>query len=202
MQDDKFHKQDKWKKFTEEQTDDYENEEQETPVREKLEYTERQELENQLTAMEQKFNDCELKVSEFKEKNLRLLAQMKNIQERAERDVEKAHKYGTEKLISDLLPVADSLVRGLESSNPEEGNIQSVREGMKLTLDLLHKTLTKYGVEIINPTVGDPFNPELQEAMSIQQAPDAKHNTILQVLQNGYALNGRVLRAAMVIVAS
>ncbi len=192
----------KWEKFSEEQEDAQPEAEEKISSRASLsqdtdlgiEFPDRQKLEDRLTAMEQV-------VDEYKDKNLRVMAEMKNAQERAERDISKAHKFGTEKLIVDLLPVVDSLVRGLESSvNDPQQN--SIHEGMQLTLDLLIKTLTKHGVEVINPARGEAFNPEIHEAMSMQQDPKAKPNTILQVLQHGYALNGRVLRAAMVIVAS
>jgi len=190
----------KWKKFAEKQEAEAEehSEVEETPAGIELEtdlgleYPDRHKLEDQLTAMEQK-------VSEYKEKQLRAMAQLKNAQDRAERDVSNAHKFGTEKLITDLLPVVDSLMRGLENTPVES---TAAREGLQLTLDLLNKTLNKHGAEILDPAEGDVFNPEWHEAMSMQKVPGVKANTIVKVLQPGYALNGRVLRAAMVIVAS
>lgn len=188
---------DKWKKFTEEQAAEADPSATEVPLDETssaLEYLDQGKLAEQLTAMEEK-------VAEYADKNLRLLAQLKNTQERAERDISNAHKYGSEKLLGDLLPVLDGLSRGLESSR-EGSSVDSVREGMRLTLDLLEKTLKKHGVVVIAPAAGEPFNPELHQAMSMQACPDAEPNTIVQTVQQGYSLNGRVLRAAMVIVAA
>ncbi len=160
-----------------------------------IDYATRDNLEDQLTAMEQQ-------ADKFKSEMLRAQADMANVQRRAERDVSNARKFGAERLITDMLPVVDSLVRGLEAPEVDDPQVQNMREGMSLTLDLLNKTLTKHGVTIIDPQSGEAFNPELHEAMSMQQDPNAAANSILQVLQKGYSLNGRVLRAAMVIVAS
>lgn len=180
--------QSKWRDLAEKQ--DVEAEE-EAP---EIEFAARGELEDQLTALEKK-------VGEYKDKAMRAHAEMENFRRRSERDVANAHKFGTEKLLADLLPVVDSMIRGLESSESRDPHAQSMREGIGLTLDLLHKILLKHGVKIIDPQVGAAFNPALHEAMSMMQDPHAKPNTIVQVMQKGYELNGRVLRAAMVIVA-
>lgn len=200
-------KNNKWKKFSEQQETETEqggdpsaqDESESEPALEHasdlgLEYPNRQRLEDQLTAMEQE-------VSRYKDQHLRGMAQLKNAQERAERDVVNAHKFGNEKLIGDLLPVLDSLTRGLESVQSQDAANNSVREGLQLTLDLLNKVLAKHGAEMINPEPGTTFNPAMHEAMTLQKVPNAAPNTILQVLQPGYVLHGRVLRAAMVIVA-
>ena len=147
-------------------------------------------------------NKLEREVDQYKNEALRAQAEMENLRRRLERDVSNAHKYGSERLVVDLLPVIDSLVRGLEESQSGDEAVQSLRKGMELTLDILHNTLKKHGVEEINPARGDAFNPELHEAMSMQKDPEAEPNTILQVLQRGYSLNGRVVRAAMVMVAN
>lgn len=156
----------------------------------------REELETQLNALE-------AEVNKYKEQSIRAAAELKNVQARAERDVEKAHKYGNEKFISELLPVIDSLERATAAvSEPESGStFESLIHGMQLTLDLFLKTLKKFGCEIIAPAKGDVFDPNLHEAMSMQEIPGAAPNTIVDVLQKGYQLNSRVLRAAMVIVA-
>lgn len=182
--------QDKWREFAEEQ----ENSEDAFEELPEIDFPSRDNLEDQLTAMEKK-------VDEYKDKAMRAHAEMENFRRRAERDVEKAHKFGNEKLLVDLLPVVDSMIRGLESPESHDPHVKSMREGIGLTLDLLHKTLSKHGVKTIDPEPGEVFNPELHEAMSAVQDPNAKPNTIVQVVQKGYELNGRVLRAAMVIVA-
>ena len=147
-------------------------------------------------------NILEREIDKYKSEALRAQAEMENLRRRLERDVSNAHKYGSERLLVDLLPVIDSLVRGLEESKSDDPSVQSLRTGMELTLDILHNTLKKHGVEEINPVRGDAFNPELHEAMSMQKDPESEPNTILHVLQRGYCLNGRVVRAAMVMVAS
>lgn len=137
-------------------------------------------------------------VEEHKEARLRMAAELQNVRERAARDVSKAHKFANEKLIKELMPVMDSLLRGLENA---QGSDQAVLDGMQLTLDMFYKVLGQHGVGVIAPKEGEAFNPEQHEAMSMQKTPGAQANTILQVLQQGYTLNGRVIRAAMVMVA-
>ncbi len=159
-----------------------------------LEFPSHQQLEDQLTAAEQK-------VAEFKDKAILAHAELENVRKRAERDVQNAHKYGSEKLLSDMLPVIDSLTRALEGPEPSDEQAKAMRQGIELTLDMFEKTLTKYGVEVIAPETGETFNPELHEAMSAVPNSGQPENTVVQVLQKGYSLNGRVLRAAMVMVA-
>ncbi len=138
------------------------------------------------------------RVKELEDQVLYTKAEMNNVRQRSERDVSNAHRYGNEKIIKELLPILDSLQRGLQESAAIDGD--ALREGVSLTLDMFKRMLEKSGVEFIHPAVGDAFNPEVHEAMSMQQDPKAESNTILQVLQDGYSLHGRVIRAAMVIV--
>lgn len=135
-----------------------------------------------------------------RDQSLRVAADMQNVRRRAELDVEKAHKFALEKFASDLLPVVDSIERGLELSNPEEESIRSVREGMELTLKLLVDTLKRYQVEALDPH-GEPFNAEHHQAMALQESGDVEPNSVLKVFQKGYLLNGRLLRPAMVVVS-
>lgn len=161
---------------------------------ESLDFPSHQQLEDQLTAAEQK-------AAEFKEKMILAHAELDNVRKRSERDVQNAHKFGVEKLLGDMLPVIDSLTRALEGPEPTDAQAQAMHQGIELTLDLFEKTLTKYGVEVISPEAGEAFNPEQQEAMSMQPGTGLEPNSVVQVLQKGYLLNGRVLRAAMVIVS-
>lgn len=141
--------------------------------------------------------ELEQEVEKLREALLRTRADMDNMQKRAERDMERARRYQHEALMRDLLPVIDGLEQGLE--NAAEGD--SAREGLELTRKLLLKALEDHGLEVLDPE-GERFDPQWHEAMSIQPSEDAEPDTVLMVLQKGYSLNHRVLRAARVIVAS
>ncbi|MDG9922080.1 MULTISPECIES: nucleotide exchange factor GrpE [unclassified Pseudomonas] len=132
--------------------------------------------------------------------SLRVAADLQNVRRRAEQDVEKAHKFALEKFANDLLPVVDSLERGLELSSPNDEAIKAVREGMELTLKLFHDTLKRYQLEAVDPH-GAPFNPEHHQAMAMEESTHVEPNTVLKVFQKGYLLNGRLLRPAMVVVS-
>ncbi len=180
----------KWKTFDEE-APSVDSE----PAAGALDYPSHQQLEDQLTALERQ-------LAEAKDQVLRAHAEMDNVQRRSEREISNAFKYSNNKLLGDLLPIVDSLVRGLEgSAKVEDSQLESVRQGMQLTLDLLEKTLEKYGVKPLNPTPGELFNPEFHEAMSAVPHPEFAPNSVVQVLQKGYQLHDRVLRAAMVMVS-
>ncbi len=142
-------------------------------------------------------------VQEFQEQMLRSQAEMQNVRRRAEIDVEKAHKFALEKFVKELLPVADSLEKAVESTEGHEESgelVASIREGVEMTLNLFMSGLKKFNVEQLNP-VGEPFDPQQHEAMSMVPAPDAEPNSVVAVVQKGYLLNGRVVRPAMVMVA-
>jgi len=142
-------------------------------------------------------------VQQFQEQMLRSQAEMQNVRRRAEIDVEKAHKFALEKFVKELLPVADSLEKALESTEGQEESgklVASIREGVEMTLSLFMASLKKFNVEQVNP-VGEPFDPRQHEAMSMVPAPDAEPNSVVAVVQKGDLLNGRVVRPAMVVVA-
>lgn len=142
-------------------------------------------------------------VKEAQEQMLRSQAEMQNVRRRAEIDVEKAHKFALEKFVKELLPVADSLEKAVESTEGKENDgelVASIREGVDMTLNLFMNSLGKFNVEQLNP-VGEPFDPQQHEAMSMVPSPDAEPNSIVAVVQKGYLLNGRVVRPAMVVVA-
>lgn len=140
------------------------------------------------------------RAAELQDQALRVAAEMQNVRRRAERDVENAHKYALEKFGADLLPVVDSLERGLQAAGTDEST-QAVREGVELTLRILNDVLRKHGLEVVE-SIGQPFNPSLHEAMSMVPSPDHAPNTVMAVLQKGYTLNGRLVRPAMVVVAA
>jgi len=131
---------------------------------------------------------------------LRVAADLQNVRRRAEQDVEKAHKFALEKFAGDLLPIVDSLERGLELSNPDDESIRPMREGIELTLKMFQDTLKRYQLEAIDPH-GEPFNAVHHQAMAMQESADVEPNSVLKVFQKGYQLNGRLLRPAMVVVS-
>ena len=143
-------------------------------------------------------------VAELKNAVLRERADSDNLRKRFEREKESALKFGSEKLIKELLPVIDSLTLGLEAAKAHEAEgrqaLDHFIEGSAMTLKLLLDVLQKNGVTELDP-VGEKLDPELHQALSVIPSPDAEPNTILHVAQKGYLLNGRVIRAAQVIVA-
>ena len=128
---------------------------------------------------------------------LRTKAEMENMRRRAQKDVENAHKYGTEKLIGELIPVKEAMELGLAI---QDATVESIREGMELTMASVNTMFEKLSIEEINP-VNEKFDPENHQAMTMQPSADVDPNTVLQVLQKGYRLNDRLLRPAMVIVS-
>ncbi|MBU2884488.1 nucleotide exchange factor GrpE [Gilvimarinus agarilyticus] len=153
-----------------------------------------------ISSLQSQLQDLTAALANAKEQTLRAHAETQNARRRAEADVEKAHKFGQEKIVSDLLPVVDNLERALASIDTEDENFKAVVEGVELTLKSFIDTLIKHQVEPVNP-VGEPFDPQLHQAMSMIDNPDAEPNTVLEVFQKGYTLHGRLIRPAMVVVA-
>lgn len=138
------------------------------------------------------------KADENWERYLRAAAETENVRKRAARDVEHAHKFALERIGKELLSVKDTLEMGLAA---EGASIESLTEGSNATLKLLGSVLERFGIVEIDPA-GEPFDPEFHEAISMQPSKDVEPNSVLTVVQKGYTLNGRLLRPAMVIVAS
>ncbi|RLK50763.1 molecular chaperone GrpE [Alkalispirillum mobile] len=149
----------------------------------------RQALEQAQAKAEENWNEC-----------LRARAEMQNIQRRAQADVEKARKYAVEKIAGDLLGVKDSLEMGVKAATDEGADPQKLLEGSELTLKMLSQVLERFNVEEVNPE-GERFNPEYHEAVAAQPSHQHEPNTVLNVMQKGYALHDRVLRPAMVVVS-
>jgi molecular chaperone GrpE len=131
---------------------------------------------------------------------LRARADMENAKRRAEQEVDKARKFALEKFASELLPVLDNLERAMQVADAENDAIKPVIEGVELTLKSFTSTVEKFGMQIVDPQ-GESFNPELHQAMSMQESADLAPNTVMAVMQKGYTLNGRLLRPAMVMVS-
>ncbi|MDX2462882.1 MAG: nucleotide exchange factor GrpE [Porticoccus sp.] len=134
------------------------------------------------------------------EQSLRAHAEMQNLRRRLERDVENAHKYALDKFVGELLPVVDNLERTLQAVDQENVEFTSLTEGVELTLKNFQDVLVRYKVEPIDPK-GQVFNPEFHQAMSMVEVPGETPNTVVDVFQKGYTLNGRLVRPAMVVVA-
>lgn len=143
--------------------------------------------------------DARSKADEHWNQVLRLQAELENGRRRAERDVENAHKYALDRFAQDLLPVRDSLELALAAIGPDSA-LDQLREGTELTLKMLTQAMEKYGIKEVNP-VGQPFNPDMHQAMSMQESAAQAPNTVLAVMQKGYTLNERLIRPALVVVA-
>ena len=138
------------------------------------------------------------KVEENWDKYLRVAADLENLRKRAARNEESARRRGLEQLAQALLPVRDSLEAGVATS--EQADIEALLDGKRATLRLLDSALTAVGISELDP-IGEPFDPEEHEAITMQSSDEAETNTILEVIQKGYQLHGRLLRPARVIVA-
>jgi molecular chaperone GrpE len=146
--------------------------------------------------------EAERQVAGLKDQVLRAQAEMENVRRRAARDVENAHKYALERFTSDLLPVLDSLEKAVEASGESAGEAAgAIKEGVELSLKLFLTTLEKAGVIQVDPH-GEPFDPQLHEAMAMVPNPDTEPNSVIEVMQKGYTLNGRLVRAAKVVVSA
>jgi molecular chaperone GrpE len=147
--------------------------------------------------LSQKLTEYENKLGEMRDVLLRERAEIENQRKRLQRDLEQARKFANERLLGDLLPVCDSLERGLAVDNAD---VAALREGMDLTLKALLKVAEGNGLKPIDP-LGQPFDPERHQAMTMVAAPGKAPNTVVAVMQKGYALNERLLRPALVAIA-
>lgn len=169
----------------EQQTLDQQTPEQPTGAAEDL--TARvQELEEQLAAAQ--------------DQALRMVADLQNVRRRAEQDVEKAHKFALEKFVNELLPVIDSLDRALEVADKANPDNAAMIEGIELTLKSMLDVVRKFGVEVIADT-DVPLDPNVHQAIAMVESEEIEAGKVLGVMQKGYTLNGRTIRAAMVTVA-
>ncbi len=146
---------------------------------------------------------AQTEVASLKDQALRAMAEADNAKRRATKDVENAHKFALDKFAADLLPVVDSLEKAVDAADGLEADadgVKAVGEGVSLSMKLFVDTLKKHGLEQIDP-LGEPFDPQHHEAMAMVENPDAEPNSVMDVMQKGYVLNGRLVRAAMVVVA-
>lgn len=153
----------------------------------------------ELERLQQALAEAEERARSHWEQYLRAVADLDNVRKRAQRDIEAANRYGLEKFAGELLPVQDSLELAVQNAG-KAADTRSLVQGQEATLKLLNKALEKIGVVPINPQ-GEPFDPARHEAMLAQESATAEPNSVLQVVQPGYELNGRLLRPARVIVS-
>jgi len=161
-----------------------------------------EEIEQELLQEEQMSETEQLQqqLAEANDQVLRVQAEMQNVRRRVERDVENAHKYALDKFSADLLPVVDNLERALGSISADDESQKAVAEGIELTLKSFVDVLVRFKIEPIDPA-GQPFDANLHQAVSMVPNPDLEPNTVMDVFQKGYTLNGRLIRPAMVIVS-
>ncbi|MPZ43539.1 MAG: nucleotide exchange factor GrpE [Betaproteobacteria bacterium] len=150
-----------------------------------------------MPGLDELLRKAELQAQEHHDAWLRAKADAENVRKRAQIDVANAHKFGVESFANSLLPVKDSLEAALAAQND---TVESLRGGVELTLKQLDAVFDKFTLTEINP-VGEKFDPHRHEAMTMVEA-DAEPNTVVQVLQKGYALHDRVIRPALVSVAA
>jgi molecular chaperone GrpE len=158
------------------------------------------EQEPTLAQLQAKLAEAEQKAQENWDKAVRTVAEMENLRKRTQRDLESAHKFALENFAKALLPVLDSLVLGLQAAAGDSPEVQKFREGSELTLKQFEAVFDKFNIETIDP-LGQPFNADQHQAMMMQEMEGAAPNTVVNVFQKGYMLNGRLLRPAMVVVA-
>jgi molecular chaperone GrpE len=149
-----------------------------------------------MPSLEELLKAAELKAEEHHDAWLRAKAETENLRRRAQEDIAKAHKYAAEKFAAEMLPVKDSLEAALATENI---TVESLRNGVELTLKQLAAAFEKSGLAEINP-LDEKFDPHRHQAISTVE-DDGEANRVLQVLQKGYALNERVIRPALVIVS-
>lgn len=147
--------------------------------------------------LEGRIGELEEMLGAAKDEQIRLIAEMDNQRKRSARDVDSARKYGAERLLTDLLPVIDSLEAGLTQGGRDADKL---REGMELTLRVLMKTVEANGVVPVNP-LGDAFNPEFHQAVATVESSEVAPGNVVAVFQKGFRLNERLVRPAMVTVA-
>lgn len=158
------------------------------------------EQEARIAQLEAALLQSEAKVKDQQDSVLRAKAEIENMRRRTEQEIDKARKYALNKFAEELLPVIDNLERAIQSTDTEHEMVKPILEGVELTHKTFIDTIAKFGLKEINPE-GEAFNPELHQAMSIQESADHEANTVIFVMQKGYELNGRVVRPAMVMVS-
>jgi molecular chaperone GrpE len=150
--------------------------------------------------IEQQLTKAQGTIKDYWDQMMRLRAEIENNRKRAQRDVENAHKYAMKHFVENLLPVIDSMEMGQIAANADNATLESIREGSALTVGMFVQVLEKNGLEQIDP-LGEKFDPERHQAISMIDAENAESNSVIEVMQKGFLLNDRLVRPAMVVVA-
>ena len=154
-----------------------------------------------LEQFKERLSEANLSAERAQDDLLRVKAEMQNLRRRTEQDVEKAHKYGIEKFSTELLGVIDNLERALLAAKEhEDESSKAIHDGVSLTLKSFNDCFAKFSIDAVDP-IGEPFDPQLHQAIATQESPDSEPNSVIEVVQKGYTLNGRVIRPAMVMVS-
>ncbi len=156
-------------------------------------------VEDEASSCELALAKAEQELAMHRDAMLRMQAESENLRKRLMRDQEKSRKFALEGVMKDLLQVRDSLERGLEVAD-ESATVEALIEGQELTLRILEKVMQDHNLELIDPT-GEPFDPELHEAMTVMPSDELEENMVMEVLQKGFLLHDRLIRPAMVIVS-
>jgi molecular chaperone GrpE len=154
--------------------------------------------EEEISTLKAALESAEQAHAAARDAQLRALAELDNVRKRAQRDIENAQRFALERFAGELLGVRDSLE--LAAQNATTADAQSLAAGQQATLQLLAKAFEKFSIQRLDP-LGAPFDPTLHEAVMVQESDTAPPDSVLQVLQSGYQLNGRLLRPARVVVA-
>jgi molecular chaperone GrpE len=151
-------------------------------------------------SIEQQLDRAQATIKDYWDQIMRLKAEIENNQKRNARDIENAHKYVLRNFAESLLPIVDSMEMGQKTAEADNASLETIVEGTQLTMDMFIQVLESHGLQQIDP-VGEKFDPEQHQAISMVDAEDAESNTIVSVMQKGFSLNDRLVRPAMVVVA-
>ncbi len=152
------------------------------------------------TASDQSLEQAQATIKDYWDQMMRLRADIDNNRKRAERDVENAHKYALKNFTEALLPIVDSMEMGMSAAVAENATLESIKQGSELTMNMFIQVLEKQGLMQIDP-IGEKFDPEQHQAISMVEDESAESNTVVSVMQKGFILNDRLVRPAMVVVA-
>ena len=151
-------------------------------------------------SIEQQLEQAHATIKDYWDQIIRLKAEMENNRKRAGRDIENAHKYALRNFAESLLPIVDSMEMGQQAAEADNASLSSIVEGTQMAMSMFVQVLEKHGLKQIDP-LGEPFDPEQHQAISMVEDKKAKPNSVIKVMQKGFLLNDRLVRPAMVVVA-